>query len=94
MFRDKTSRFLKNLNRLFFLYFKFSDTECFVPQRVDLLAILQKSLDREIFLYNFIREARLSGVRASIAIDLFKEVWDGAFLFWKMADTRESSPRC
>ena len=27
-------------------------------------------------------------------IDLFKEVWDGALLFWKMADTRESSPRC
>ena len=27
-------------------------------------------------------------------IDLFKEVWDGALLFWKMADTQESSPRC
>ena len=26
--------------------------------RIDLLAILQKSLDRAIFLYNFIREAR------------------------------------
>ena len=35
---------------------------------IDLLAILQKSLERAIFLYNFIREARLSGVRASIAI--------------------------
>ena len=35
---------------------------------IDLLAILQKSLDRALFLYNFIREVRLSGVRASIAI--------------------------
>ena len=35
---------------------------------IDLLAILQKSLDRAIFLYNFIHEARLSAVRASIAI--------------------------
>ena len=35
---------------------------------IDLLAILQKSLDRAIFLYNFIREVRSSGVRASIAI--------------------------
>ena len=32
------------------------------------LAILRKSLDRAIFLYIFIREARLNGVRASIAI--------------------------
>ena len=35
---------------------------------IDLLAILQKSLDRAIFSYNFIHEDRLSGVRASIAI--------------------------
>ena len=35
---------------------------------IDLLAILQKSLDRAIFLYKFIREVRLSGVTASIAI--------------------------
>ena len=35
---------------------------------IDLLAILQKSLDRAMFLYNFIHEVRLSGVRASIAI--------------------------
>ena len=35
---------------------------------IDLLAILEKSLDRAIFLYNFIREVRLNGVRASIAI--------------------------
>ena len=35
---------------------------------IDLLAILQKSLDRAIFLYNFIREVRKSGVRASIAV--------------------------
>ena len=35
---------------------------------IDLLAILQKSLDRAIFLYNFIREVRSSGVRASNTI--------------------------
>ena len=35
---------------------------------IDLLAILQKSLDRALFLYNFIREVRSSGVRGSIAI--------------------------
>ena len=39
-----------------------------VRNSIDLLAILQKSLDRAIFLYNFIREVRSSGVRASIAI--------------------------
>ena len=35
---------------------------------IDLLAVQQKSLDQAIFLYNFIQEARLSGVRASITI--------------------------
>ena len=35
---------------------------------IDLLAILQKCLDRAIFLYIFMHEVRLSGVRASIAI--------------------------
>ena len=35
---------------------------------IDLLAILQKGLDRAIFSYNFILEVRLSGVRALIAI--------------------------
>ena len=35
---------------------------------IDLLAILQKSLDLALFLYNFIREVRSSGIRASIAI--------------------------
>ena len=39
-----------------------------LARQIELLAILQKSLDRAIFLYNFIREVRLSGVRASIAI--------------------------
>ena len=42
--------------------------ECNNGSTIDLLAILQKSLDRVIFLYNFIREVRLSGVRASIPI--------------------------
>ena len=35
---------------------------------IDLLAILQKSMDRALFLYNFIREARSIGVRASTTI--------------------------
>ena len=36
--------------------------------RIDLLAILQKSLDRALFLYIFLSEVRSSGVRASITI--------------------------
>ena len=40
---------------------------------IDLLAILEKSLDRAIFLYNFIHEIRQSGVRASIAIVLIRK---------------------
>ena len=39
-----------------------------VRSAIDLLAILQKSLDRALFLYIFINEVRLSGVRASIII--------------------------
>ena len=35
---------------------------------LDLLAILQKSLDRALFLYTFIREIRSSGVRGSFTI--------------------------
>ena len=35
---------------------------------VDLLAILQKSLDRALFLHNFILEARSNGVKDSITI--------------------------
>ena len=35
---------------------------------IDLLAILEKSLDRALFLYIFIREVRSSGVRAYITI--------------------------
>ena len=31
---------------------------CAMRSRIDLLAILQKSLDRAIFLYNFIRKVR------------------------------------
>ena len=37
-------------------------------QEIDLLAIQQKSLDRALFLYIFIREVRSSGVKASITI--------------------------
>ena len=39
-----------------------------IDGRIDLLAILQKSLDRALSLYIFIHGARSSGVRASIAI--------------------------
>ena len=35
---------------------------------IDLLAILRKGLDRALFSYIFIHEARMSGVRASITI--------------------------
>ena len=35
---------------------------------IDLVALLQKSLDRAIFLYNFTHGFHLSGVRALIAI--------------------------
>ena len=35
---------------------------------IELSAILQKSLDRALFLYNFIREVLLSGIRASITV--------------------------
>ena len=34
-----------------------------IVQIVDLLAILQKSLDRALFLYSFMHEARSSGVK-------------------------------
>ena len=49
---------------------KNSSTPSFAESSIDLLAILQKSLDRAIFLYNFIQFyifVRLSGVRPSIA---------------------------
>ena len=39
---------------------------------IKLLAILQKSLDRALCLYIFIRKVRSSGVRASITIDSVK----------------------
>ena len=42
---------------------------------IDLIAILQKSLDRAIFLYIFIHEIRLSGVRASISIVRIQEFY-------------------
>ena len=35
---------------------------------IDLLAILQKSLDRALFLYSFLRKVRSSGVRGSFTI--------------------------
>ena len=39
-----------------------------INETIDLLAILQKSLDRAIFLCIFIREVRSNGVRASVTI--------------------------
>ena len=41
---------------------------CFREMVIDLLAILQKSLDRAIFLYNFIREVRKSGGRVALEL--------------------------
>ena len=35
---------------------------------IDFLAILEKSLDQSLFLYNFIREVRSSGVKGSITV--------------------------
>ena len=35
---------------------------------IDLLAVLEKGLDRALFLYIFMHEIRLSGVRASITV--------------------------
>ena len=54
------------LNKKSVVYEDADSRPIFCP--IDLLAIIQKSLDRATFLYNFIREIRLSGVRASIAI--------------------------
>ena len=45
-----------------------SDKAYLVSPAIDLLAILQKSLDRALSLYIFIREVRLNGVRVSITI--------------------------
>ena len=44
-----------------------------VSSRIDPLAVLQKNLDRALFLYNFIREARCSGMRASITIGMLED---------------------
>ena len=50
------------------LSFQSVDSKEYQRLPIDLLAILQKSVDRAIFLYKFIREVRYSGVTASIAI--------------------------
>ena len=39
---------------------------CVCPEALDLLAILQKSLDRAVFFYIFISEVRLNGVKADL----------------------------
>ena len=39
-----------------------------IQELMDLLTIQQMSLDRALFLYIFIREVRLNGVRISITI--------------------------
>ena len=64
---------------------------------IDLLAILQKSLDRVLFLYNFIREVRSSGVRASIITDLLailqKRLDRALFLYNFIREVRSSGVR-
>ena len=50
--------------RRFYTIFSFT----YSVYTIDLLAILQKSLDRAIFLYKSIREVRKSGVTALIAV--------------------------
>ena len=52
------------------------------------------STDHENFAQVLTLSEVLKFVIVYLGIDLFKEVWDGALLFWKMADTWESSPRC
>ena len=42
---------------------------------IDLLAIQQKSLDRALFLYIFIRVVRSSGIRASISIAYIRKFY-------------------
>ena len=63
--------FTKSNNRNVFGSFSVVSTHILLNQlTIDLLALLQKSLDRAIFLYIFIRDVRSSGVRASVTIDL------------------------
>ena len=49
------------------MYGKYLITEQY-KGAIDLLAFLEKSLDRALFLYIFIHEVRSSGVKASITI--------------------------
>ena len=56
----------------FFISYFVDSIYNFASSLIDVLAIQQKSLDRALFLYIFIREARLSGVRASITIVTFE----------------------
>ena len=55
------------------IYVRFWSSIAYLPLKfrfdtIDLFAIHEKSLDRALFLYIFIHEVRLSGVRASIII--------------------------
>ena len=59
----------KQLNKILKYEESYIDATELCVELIDLLAILQQSLDRAIFLYFFIREVQLSGVRASIAIE-------------------------
>ena len=52
-----------------------TDTDGLEQHCTDLLAILQKSLDRELFLYIFMQEVRSSGVRASITIAYIRKFY-------------------
>ena len=76
------TRYISALNSLHVVVSLFDQTDTAVTTtsfpsfaEIDLLAILQKSLDREIFLYIFICEARLSGIRTSLAIACIREFY-------------------
>ena len=59
-------RTLKDITPILVLIFGCLSVYYYSP--IDLLAILQKSLDGALFLYNFIREVRSNGVRGSFTI--------------------------
>ena len=70
IFESNTAFALTQLSQLYLNQVKFNQSNAFdlLDGPIDLLAILQKSLDRALFLYIFIHEIRSSGVGASITI--------------------------
>ena len=51
-------------------------------QLIDRLAILQKGLDRALFLYNFLLDVRSSGVRASFIIVHIRKFYECSKMFF------------